>query len=359
MPEGATLDAYVRAIRASGQKLDGIDYVVEADAFRRPTLPFRSGDRVFLANYGDQPWRVRGLGANGYAAEVTPSLWLTVSEDAIDDVKHLLDLAFDPNDVRVASLFDLEADGESVGALRKAAATTTYKNIETAEDALSFVRAKRGQIVALVGHVEDQHFVVQGLTSEKFRVSISSLMDAAERRGVSLLILGCDTAEIQAGAGLAGRVNSVALASQLHDALHVTTYSDFLSALGSTANPLVASRDVLGQARVIVATRLRREARGDRAGVVSVHASPKLAQLQTNNAAQTFRSVPPWVDGTLSAAMGLAFWAFLIAFIVSIFKRSLSPVKTTGRVFLGLALSPFAAVRWFVGRLRHPRPAAS
>jgi hypothetical protein len=347
LPKSTTLTEYVARVHAADRTLEAIDYVVETDAVSHVVRRVDRADRVFLANYGAKPWPVRSVGGQMWAAEVTPSLWLKISEETIEDVKHLIDLSFAPKDMRVASLFDEAADGESVAALRTAAESTKFKNIETAEDALAFVGEKRGQIVTLIGHVEDDHFVVQGLTEEKFRVPLASLIETAERKDVSLLLLGCDTATVAAaGAGIAGRVNSIALASQLRTALSATTYGDFLAALGTPANPLVLSTNVLGHARVIVGTRLRVEARGQRAGVVTVVTSPKLGQLQTNNAAQTFRGIPAWLDEAITAAMGLIMLVFMGAGAASIFGRSWSPLKTTALVTLAIVLLPITALKW-------------
>ena len=340
-----TLDKYLEAIHASGQKIEGVDYVVEADVLPGAAPRLGPGDRMFLANYGADPWPVTKVGDRAFAAEVTPSLWLRISEATVEDGKHLLDLSFDPADMRVGSFFDEAADVESVEALRTAAGTTSFRNIGSAEEALEFVGKSRGKVVALIGHVEDQQFVVAGLNGETFRVDIASLVEVADRRDVSLLLLGCDTAAIEAASGVSGRINSIAVASQLRQAVAAGTYGEFLSAMGTPANPLVLSREMLGRAQMIVGTRLRREARGQRAGVVSVQASPKLALLQTRNAEQTFRSLPPWLDKTIAGALGLTFWAFLISGVVAAFKHSWSPVTTTAHVIVTLIRTPLVAVR--------------
>lgn len=342
-----TLNSYLDAMRSSGQNVEGVDYIVETDVLPGAAPRAGAADRLFLANYGARPWPVRSLGDGGaFAAEVTPTVWLRISEETIEDVKHLFDLSFNAEDVRVGSLFDETADVESVEALRAASGKTAYRNIASAEEALDFVGERRGKVVALVGHVEEQQFVVAGVTGEKFRVAIASLVEAAERRGVSLLLLGCDTSAIDAASGVAGRINSIAVASQLHKALTATTYGDFLSALGTPVNPVVLSRQLLGHAQMIVGTRLRREVRAQRAGVVSVQAFPKLARLQTENSQQMFRSLPYWLDSIVRVALGLTFWAFLIALVAAAFKRSWSPVRTTAVVAKGILLTPFYAARW-------------
>ena len=349
MPETRTLDDYVNALRASGQQVDGIDYIVEADVVNHPSFRFNTTDTISVANYAGTPWPLRRVGAQKYAAEVTPSLWVNVSERAIEDLKHVLDLAFDRRDMRVATLLDPDADVESLDALRKATAGTSYENIESAAKAVSFVASRRGRIVTLVGHVEDQQFVAHGLLKEKFRVSIPALLEAADANDVSLILLGCDTAGMLSVAGVSGRVNSVAVASQLKAALNTTSYGEFLSALGTPDLPFVVSEDVMGQARLVVAARMRREAAADRAGVLSASVSPKLAQSQVQNEQQLVRSVPGWLDETLRFAIGVITLSFVGALISSVFKRSLSPLKTTSLV-IGLILAlPF---RLLVGRRR-------
>lgn len=348
-----TLPDYLASLEETGQVPSGIDYVLEADVVNHSVfrdMDLGGSNRFLLANYGGPAWPLRRLDDHQLLAEVTPSMLVRVSDEVIGDLASLLDMTFDGRDLRVVSLFDAQADMESIARLRTAASQShTYQNVESAQAALDAVGTKRGQIVTLVGHVEEKSFVVLNARgAETFRIGISELNEIAKKKNVSLILLGCETGRIPGMTGLITQVNSIEVAEQLHRALSSHCYGDFLSALGTAEAPLVVSTNVIDQARVLVAQRFRRAQRAERAGVTSAYITPELARDQAANAQQLFRSLPRWMDNVFAFVLGIIMLAFLGAIVTSLGKRSLSPIKTTTSVIIGIVLFPALGL-WTVG----------
>lgn len=349
LPETHTLGAYLDALEESGQHVAGVDYVVETDVVMHPALrsaSFNSEDQLFLANYSGRSWPLRKLrGREDYVAEVQPSLLVQVADDVLEDLTSLLDLSFDGRDMRIVSLFDSQADFDTVDKVRAAAGATPYKNLRTRKEALSVIAARRGHIVVVVGHVQDQSFVVVNEYSEElFRIGIHELNTAAQQHDVSLILLGCETACLPDVAGMVDYVNSEGITAQLRRALKSHSYGDFFAALGTQEAPFVVTGDVIDQARVLVASRITRDTRAHTAGVTTGYVTLKLAQAQTANTRQIFRSLPRWLDNVITFLMGVVLLVLGGSTVTSICKLSLSPLKNTIMLILGLLILPVAAL---------------
>lgn len=340
-----SLDDYLKYLKQQDPNTE-INYIVEADLLDNINYQefFDSnGERIFLSNYDGLPWRIRKIeGRNSFVAEIKPSLFIDIDDTFLKEVMSLFDLALDTDEIRVISLFDEGSDFSTIDAIKDATKTSvSYDNIIDKSDLLSIIRSKKGQVIAIIGHVEDKEFVIRNaLGKEVTRFNIEELQKIALEKQSSLLLLGCETAKIPDIAGMPNKINSFDVASQLKTALQSKNYGDFFASLGSEKDPFIITKEVINNAHEMVAKRIDENSRIERTSINTIRVSPKLSQSQAALGEQIFRILPKWLDDVVAFLFGV----IVLAFIISIFSSSSKPIKFTITAILTLFYLPILGV---------------
>ena len=205
-------------------------------------------------------------GKNGLRVvrEIAPGL-LTSALDAPAVERRLAALSLTASDVSVLSLFDLSADPGTVRALKGAAGNTTWVDARVSNEiskdgVLKRLATQRNRVVLLVGHVEDQSFVVRKIGAADVAISFAELQATATRNHLTLVHLGCETGR----AGVTGPlkpVESLEVADQVKRALQTRDGKGFFASFGTRDNPVMLESHTVDGVGQTVELRLAREAR--------------------------------------------------------------------------------------------------
>ena len=271
IPAGAPLDeALQRQLARLGLNAPngpGIDLFVEADvaaspAFRQASMP--EGVQIYLANLDGPSWRARRFdAADGptYHVRITDTLYARLDNGTgnIVDLSPLKKLPFRRGDIRIISFFDRGADLDTFEAISATAIQNgaPLHHVRDADLSLAFKNA-RGKIVAAVGHVEGDQFVLRRSDGQPdLKFDVAEVQRLALEHDAALVLLGCETAKFDTGFPFVAHSRDVA--AQLDEALKSESHVDFFSALGSPDVPLVIEESTIDQAHLVVTARLRRE----------------------------------------------------------------------------------------------------
>ena len=195
---------------------------------------------------------------NGFerVIELRPHLTLGVKTSTeIDNAIWLMDRALNRDDIRVISLFDPADDFDNI--------TSTLTNVagelhiplpQILDTSMAFtLRHSKNKIVFIVGHIEDNAFVVRradGSVAAKF--SIAQLEQEAQKSNVTLVLLGCEATSVSKQSGFVTPVRATVVAEEIAKALKAKDYGQMLSALATSETPLIVRSAIADQVRLII-----------------------------------------------------------------------------------------------------------
>ncbi|MCL1471626.1 hypothetical protein [Argonema antarcticum] len=195
---------------------------------------------------------------NGFerVIELRPHLPLGVKTSTeIDNAIWLMDRKFNSDDMRVISLFDPADDFDNI--------TSTLTNVagqlhiplpQILDTSMAFtLRHSKNKIVFIVGHIEDNAFVVRradGSVAAKF--SIAQLEQEAQKSNVALVLLGCEATSVSKQSGFVTPVRGTVVAEGIAKALKAKNYGQMLSALATSETPLMVRSAIADQVRLIM-----------------------------------------------------------------------------------------------------------
>lgn len=152
------------------------------------------------------------------------------------------------------SLVNFEGNSDTLGVIKSAKLNnglnvamnlTEYKTIDSGvlRNLETEFRLRSGRVIAVLGHHDNDSFIVRRQGVEVGRISTQSLHEWANKYNVSLVMLGCKTINSDRGqvpaAGTVSDINSYETAIALVRALSSNTWGDFLGALSSEQAPLM------------------------------------------------------------------------------------------------------------------------
>jgi hypothetical protein len=226
---------------------------VFSDQFFRE-FAFNEKNTVHFIDENQHSWKLVKLPTvdeSGIFVEIRPSLLLKVlPELQPKDLLWLQENRFERAKLKLVPLFDATADEEVISdierltpdPIRISARKEGGENFQTALEQELLRHKKR--IVCLIGHVEEDNFVILDAASQPIaRVNIAAIDNFAEKHGIILLNLGCNTARTPGvGAGFGVKIRVKDLESQLRRALAADTFFDFFERIGAPDTPLIFTK---------------------------------------------------------------------------------------------------------------------
>jgi len=199
---------------ASGQKLSPMKFRKTVDGLR-PTVVIDEGLEIVLKE-----------------ADMESVLGMLSRE--INTSKLRVKSLFDEGDVDVIKRFD-EAVGERHSAL-------VLAKLPTEADIIASLINGPGKLVIAIGHIEGDHIVVRNSLNEvRARVNIQMLQKQAQEQGVTVFVLGCESAAVASGGGFVLPISDQWLSAKLKGASNAKNAQAFLSALGERDAPIVVT----------------------------------------------------------------------------------------------------------------------
>src|SRR5690606_30692602 len=137
---------------------------------------------------------------------------------------------------------------------------------------------------------------------EVARISIEELQLIAAKKKSSLLFLGCETGKIPGVPGPIEKINSLAVAAQLKDAVKSNNYGDFFASLSSADSPFILTDEFINNTHQLEARRIGENNRIIGASITTIVVPTKLTKSQIATSSQLFRALPNWLDSMLGLA---------------------------------------------------------
>ncbi|MHA4740595.1 hypothetical protein [Dyadobacter sp. MSC1_007] len=320
-----TMDDYLKEVKTA-QEVSNVNYIIEPDILTNPKVRMLIDDNInntYVANYDGVPWALKKNGEREYIVQAKHSVYTELEGPGLKSFLDLYEAAFDSGDLKIFSIFDSEADFETIAAIGKAPVPTPIKNVMKSSQLLSSIKAEKGKIFAIVGHVEGGNFVIRNSKGKVIsELGIRDIELAAEQAECALILLGCETAEFNGISGLLTKVNSLDIASQLERAAKATNYGEFIEALGTSSDPFLVRNKLMDHMSYIVANKVDHNARINK-GIQRMQISSKLINGQSVAASRTFRSMPNW----LNSVFDFYLWIAAAAIVLAIFSLSIKPLE--------------------------------
>lgn len=338
---GSTLNDYSGYLRQHNPNAE-IDYIVESDLLSSSDLEHlvkQNEGRVFLSNYAGKPLKIVCVdGVPGPLVELNPGLLAPIDDRLLAETYSLFHLSFSSDDIRVISVFQQKANGKTLDALSEATESILrYDNVVSREELYRLVGKRKGEVIVVVGHVENGSLVIREGNTVLLEQNIEELQQLAEANQSVLVFLGCETARIPNVSGFAEVVNSLEVAEQLRNALKANNYEDFFCAFGSPASPFVIGGNEAGKFAGIGLERLRKDAVAGQRAFKTMRVSSRLAKSQNELYDQMIRGIPSWLDNIIAFAVGLLALGILFSVLAAIY-RHWQPILI---FLLGLIIAPF------------------
>ncbi|WP_271610181.1 MULTISPECIES: hypothetical protein [unclassified Bradyrhizobium] len=178
--------------------------------------------------------------------ELTPSMLLPVRDvGTVDDFIWLMKQPVRREDLRIVSFFSTD-EVDVIQRLRSAAGDQLLEAIpgQSTEKITKFVE---GKVAVFIGHIEGESYVARDAASQIVgQIQLEGIAEIGLRESGMPLMLGCTSFKAcQLPSGLLSPIRDTTIASQLSDFFRASTYGDMLLALGSSANPLVVTRELI------------------------------------------------------------------------------------------------------------------
>lgn len=158
----------------------------------------------------------------------------------------------DPNKIKIVSLIENSSTKEL---LTKNFTDKTlpfdYKSIEGFKELLL---KNKGNRTIILGHIEKGNFVTIESGKEIFKISIDLIETFAKENDLSLIILGCNSAQNGAGSGVLKKFNSIDVLNQLKNIVNVNNIETFLNNLSDGTFDFVLDESFFSKEKDILQT---------------------------------------------------------------------------------------------------------
>jgi len=209
-------------------ELPGLSRIVR----ERPTF-------VFNPAFGIK--RLRALPDGRVFAEVRPTLLVPIEDVALSpDLARFLDLPVNREEISIISSFN-ETNPDSFAGLLDAGGerVQNFASILDARGNIS-LDAFRDRVVLVIGHIEDDSFILESAGNGKSAsMPLSSMAEAARNSNTTVFYLGCNSFDVSQKTGFAAKVRDLEIFAGMRRALDARSYIDLAAAFGTIDNPFI------------------------------------------------------------------------------------------------------------------------
>lgn len=185
--------------------------------------------------------RLRALPDGRVFAEVRPTLLVPIEDVALSpDLARFLDLPVNREEISIISSFN-ETNPDSFAGLLDAGGerVQNFASILDARGNIS-LDAFRDRVVLVIGHIEDDSFILESAGNGKSAsMPLSSMAEAARNSNTTVFYLGCNSFDVSQKTGFAAKVRDLEIFAGMRRALDARSYIDLAAAFGTIDNPFI------------------------------------------------------------------------------------------------------------------------